>query len=149
MSGVSRPRSDRAGLAALAALLACLIANQYVFAATPGQNAVAYLQNRFGLNAGQARGAIGALLVYAREQLPQPQFNQLAARIPNAETIMQAVKQQGVVTRPLDDISDYEESLATLGIGQPLASQIAPAIVQFLGEAGFDEEQSILAGILR
>lgn len=149
MSRMSQLPSDRAGLAALAALLACLIANECVLAATPGQNAVAYLQNQFGLNAGQARGAIGALLVFAREQLPQPQFNQLAARIPNAETIMQAVKQQGVVTRPLDDIGDYEESLASLGIGQPLASQIAPAIVQFLGESGFDEEQAILAGILR
>jgi hypothetical protein len=120
-----------------------------VLAATPGQNAVAYLQNQFGLNEVQARGAIGALLVYAREQLPQPQFNQLATRIPNADTIMQAVKLQGVVTKPLDDLSDYEESLASLGIGQPLASQIAPAVVQFLGEAGFDEEQAILSGILR
>jgi hypothetical protein len=146
---MSRVRSDRVGLAALAALLACLIANEWVLAATPGQNAVAYLQNQFGLDAGQARGALGALLVFAREQLPLPQFNQLAARIPNAETIMQAVKQQGVVTRPLDDIGDYEASLASLGIRQPLASQIAPAIVQFLGESGFDEEQAILAGILR
>jgi hypothetical protein len=130
-------------------VLACLIANECLLAATPGQNAVAYLQNRFGLNDVQARGAIGALLVYAREQLPQPQFSQLAARIPNADTIMQTVKQSGVVTRPLDDLSDYEESLASLGIGQPLASQMAPAIVQFLGEAGFDEEQAILSGILR
>lgn len=146
MKRVPQLRSIAVGLAAV---LACLIANECLFAATPGQNAVAYLQNRFGLNDVQARGAIGALLVYAREQLPQPQFNQLAARIPNADTIMQAVKQRGVVTRPLDDLSDYEESLATLGIGQPLASQMAPAIVQFLGEAGFDEEQAILAGILR
>ncbi|GFE81952.1 hypothetical protein GCM10011487_39520 [Steroidobacter agaridevorans] len=136
-------------LVMLLALLACSITQEDALAATPGQNAVAYLQNQFGLTDVQARGAIGALLVYAREQLPQPQFNQLAARIPNADTIMQAVKLQGVVTRPLDDLSDYEESLASLGIGQPLAAQIAPAVVQFLGEAGFDEEQAILAGILR
>ena len=133
----------------LLALLASSLPHESVLAATPGQNAVAYLQNRFGLNDAQARGAIGALLVFAREQLPQPEFNQLATRIPNAETIMQAVKLQGVVTKPLDDLSDYEESLASLGIGQPLASQIAPAVVQFLGEAGFDEEQAILSGILR
>lgn len=133
----------------LLALLANSLPHESVLAATPGQNAVAYLQNQFGLNDAQARGAIGALLVFAREQLPQPEFNQLATRIPNAETIMQAVKLQGVVTKPLDDLSDYEESLASLGIGQPLASQIAPAVVQFLGEAGFDEEQAILSGILR
>ena len=133
----------------LLALLASSLPHDSVLAATPGQNATAYLQNQFGLNEAQARGAIGALLVFARERLPQPQFNQLATRIPNAETIMQAVKLQGVVTKPLDDLSDYEESLASLGIGQPLASQIAPAVVQFLGEAGFDEEQAILSGILR
>lgn len=149
MSRISPLRSDRARLAALVAVLACVLANGCLLAATPGQNAVAYLQNQFGLNDAQARGAIGALLVFAREQLPLPQFNQLATRIPNADTIMQAVKLQGVVTKPLDDLSDYEESLASLGIGQPLASQIAPAVVQFLGEAGFDEEQAILSGILR
>lgn len=133
----------------LIALLVCSMPHQAVLAATPGQNAVAYLENQFGLNERQARGALGALLVFARERLPKPQFDQLAARIPNADVAMAAVKQQGVVTKPLDYISDYEQSLASLGIGQTVASQIAPAVVQFLGEAGFDEEQAILAGILR
>jgi hypothetical protein len=149
MTRLSSTPSSGASFVMLLALLATSVPHASVLAATPGQNAVAYLQNQFGLNDAQARGAIGALLVFAREQLPQPQFNQLATRIPNADTIMQAVKLQGVVTKPLDDLSDYEESLASLGIGQPLASQIAPAVVQFLGEAGFDEEQAILSGILR
>ena len=131
------------------ALLACSIPHESLRAATPGQNAVAYLENRFGLNDRQAKGAIGALLVFAREQLPKPQFDQLAARIPNADIIMANVKQNGVVTRPLDDISDYEQSLASLGIGEQVATQIPSAVVQFLGEAGFDEEQAILSGILR
>ena len=133
----------------LLALLACSMSHAPARAATPGQNAVAHLENQFGLNDRQARGALGALLVFAREKLPKPQFDQLATRIPNAEVAMAAVKQQGVVTRPLDDIGEYEQSLASLGIGQTVASQIAPAVVQFLGEAGFSEEQAILAGILR
>lgn len=142
-------RHRRAALVALIMFLAGWLLLERGYAAVPGQNAVAYLQNRFGLNDQQARGALGALLVYAREQLPKPEFDQLASRMPNADHIMQAVKQQGVVTKPLDDIGDYEESLASLGIGQPLASQLAPAVVEFLGSAGFDREQSILAGILR
>lgn len=133
----------------LVMLLAGWILIERGFAATPGQNAIAYLQDNFGLNDGQARGALGALLVYAREQLPKPEFDLLAARMPNADQIMAAVKQRGVVTRPLDDLGDYEDSLAALGIGQPLASQLAPAVVQFLGEAGFDRERDILMGILR
>jgi len=136
-------------LVMLFALLACSTPHESLRAATPGQNAVAYLENRFGLNDRQAKGAIGALLVFAREQLPKPQFDQLAARIPNADIIMANVKQNGVVTRPLDDISDYEQSLASLGIGEQVATQIPGAVVQFLGEAGFDEEQAILSGILR
>ena len=55
---------------------------------------------------------------------------------------------QGVVTRPLDDIDDYEESLASLGIGQPLASQFAPAVLEYLGAAGFELERSMLARVL-
>lgn len=139
----------RATLVMFFAMLVCSLPHESLLAATPGQNAASYLQEQFGLNPAQARGALGALLVFAREQLPKPQFDQLASRIPNADYIMQAVKQRGVVTKPLDDIGDYEESLASLGIGQPLASQIAPAVVQFLGAAGFNEEQAILAGILR
>jgi hypothetical protein len=142
-------RQRRATLVALVMLLAGWMLLERAHAAVPGQDAVAYLQNRFGLNDQQARGALGALLVYAREQLPKPEFDQLASRMPNADHIMAAVKQQGVVTRPLDDIGDYQDSLASLGIGQPLASQIAPAVVEFLAAAGFDQEQAILAGILR
>jgi uncharacterized protein VcgC/VcgE DUF2780 len=146
---IKQVQAGTVALVALVTLFACLVSHELALAAVPGQNASAYLQEHFGLNERQARGALGALLVYAREQLPKPEFDQLASRIPNAETIMEAVKLQGVVTRPLDDIGDYEDSLASLGIGQPLASQIAPAVVQFLGAAGFAQEQAILGGILR
>jgi hypothetical protein len=149
MISIKQVQAGAVAFVALATLFACLVSHELALAAVPGQNASAYLQDRFGLNDQQARGALGALLVYAREQLPKPQFDQLASRIPNAEHIMQAVKQQGVVTRPLDDIGDYEDSLASIGIGQPLASQIAPAVVEFLGAAGFAQEQAILGGILR
>ena len=55
---------------------------------------------------------------------------------------------RGIVTAPLDDIEDYEASLASLGIGQPLASQFAPAVAEYLGDAGFQQERSILARVL-
>jgi hypothetical protein len=150
MTGVLQIRLGRTvTLVMLLAVLAYPLPHESLLAATPGQKATEYLQQRFGLTDVQARGALGALLVFAREQLPKPQFDQLASRIPNAEYMMEAVKQRGVVTRPLDDISNYEESLGSLGISQELAAQIAPAVVEFLGAAGFDEEQAILSGILR
>nr|WP_298719119.1 DUF2780 domain-containing protein [uncultured Steroidobacter sp.] len=142
-------RASNVALVAVVTLFACSLKYESALAATPGQNAVAYLENRFGLSDVQARGALGALLLFARERLPKPQFDQLAARMPNADSIMQGVTQQGVVTKPLDEIGDYQESLASLGIGPTLAAQIAPAVVDFLGGAGFSQEQAILAGILR
>jgi hypothetical protein len=115
----------------------------------PGRAISPHLQERFGLNEGQVRGALGALLVFVRQRLPKPEFDELAQTIPNADQIMQDVKLRGIVTRPLDDIDDYEAALASLGIGQPLASQIAPAVVEFLGATGHERERDILFRVLK
>lgn len=52
------------------------------------------LEEQLGLSESQVHGALGALLVFARDRLPKPQFDQLAQRIPNAERAMQEVKMQ-------------------------------------------------------
>ena len=135
-------------VAVLACALAGLVLQDQTLAATPGQGLIAHLQDRFGLNEQQVRGALGALLVFVREELPEPEFRELAEVIPNADHIMQQVKLQGVVTRPLDDIGDYEDSLASVGIGQPLASQIAPAVLEYLGAAGLERQRSMLQRVL-
>ena len=106
------------------------------------------LEQRLGLTDTQVRGALGALLVFARERLPKPDFDDLAESIPNAERIMQDVKLRGVVSGPLDDMDDYERALSNLGIGQPLASQVAPAVLQVLGEAGHSRERDILERVI-
>ena len=136
------------GVAVLACLLASLTLHEHTLAATPGQTIVPHLQERFGLSEPQVRGALGALLVFVREELPKPDFDDLAERIPNADQIMQDVKLRGIVTKPLDDIDEYEEALSSLGIGQPLASQFAPAVVEYLGAAGYTRERDILARVV-
>jgi hypothetical protein len=115
---------------------------------TPGGHHSLSCGNDSGLTEVQVRGSLGALLVCrVRERLPKPEFDELskAFRMP---TIMREVHARGIVTRPLDDIGDYEASLASLGIGQPLASQFAPAVVEYLGAAGFERERSMLARVL-
>lgn len=131
-------------IAQAACLLICFCLNDTSLSAQAGQIITPQLEERLGLSESQVRGALGALLVFVRERLPKPEFDELANRIPNAERIMQDVKLRGIVTRPLDDIDDYEASLASLGIGQPLASQFAPAVVECLGEAGFYNERDML-----
>lgn len=134
---------------AFACLLAVLALHEAAFAAAPpARSIIPQLQEQFGLNEQQVRGALGALLVFARERLPKPEFDQLAQRIPNAERAMQDVKLQGIVTGPLDNRGEYEAVLSDLGIGQPLASQFAPAVLGYLAAAGYEQERDILAGVL-
>lgn len=116
-------------------------------AAHPGSMA-AFVAGRFGLGDRQVRGALGALLVFANQKLSKSDFDELAQRIPNAQQIMQTVKQQGVVNGPLDSIDEYEKALSNVGIGQPLASQIAPAVLEYLGATGYSRERNVLAGIV-
>jgi hypothetical protein len=144
-----RARAPGAYFAVVVCVLACLIANERAYAqARPGQSIIPQLEQRLGLTESQIRGALGALLVFAREKLPKTEFDDFAQRIPNAEMIMQEVKQRGIVTRPLDDRDDYEASLASLGIGQPLASQFGPAVVDYLGAAGFSHERNVIARLV-
>jgi uncharacterized protein VcgC/VcgE DUF2780 len=113
----------------------------------PG-NLVMHLQERFGLSEPQVRGALGALLVFAQDKLAKSDFDDLSRRVPNAQRNMSDVKQQGIVTGPLDDVDEYERTLSNLEIGQPLASQFAPAVLEYLSAAGYDRESGILAGVL-
>lgn len=133
----------------LACVLACLAVHAPAIAAQQSaRSIIPQLQEQFGLNETQVRGALGALLVFARERLSKPAFDDLAQRFPNAEAAMQDVKLRGVVTGPLDDREEYEASLSKLGIGQPLASQFAPAVLQYLRAAGYEREGDSLAQIL-
>lgn len=139
----------RACITLLTCTFLCCANNNYTFAQQVRQGMIQQLQQRFGLEEPQVRGALGALLVFAREQLPKPEFDEFAQSIPDAYHIMDDVKARGIVTRPLDDIGDYEASLASLGIAQPIAEQFAPAVLELLGAAGRNNEQAILARLLR
>ncbi len=132
----------------LLAALACFSFHPYAVAADPGRSIIPQLQERFGLSEVQVRDALGALLVFVRERLPKTEFDEVAKSIPNADYIMRDVQIRGIVTRPIDDIVEYQETLANLGIGQPLASQFAPAVLEYLGADGFERERSMLARVL-
>ena len=129
-------------------VLAFTLAATQTWAAAPSQTIVPVLQERLGLNEAQVRGALGALLVFVRERLPKPDFDDLAATIPNADRIMQDVKLQGIVNMPLDDMDDYEAALSNLGIGQPLAAHFAPAVLQALADTGQVRERDTLARVI-
>jgi Protein of unknown function VcgC/VcgE (DUF2780) len=132
----------------LLAVLACFSFHPHAVAAEPGPSVIPQLQERFGLSEAQVRGSLGALLIFVRERLPKPEFDRVSRSIPNAAHIMRQTRLNGIVNGPLDDIGDYQSSLANLGIGQPLASQFAPAVVEYLGAAGFQQERSILLRVV-
>ncbi|MET0659071.1 MAG: DUF2780 domain-containing protein [Steroidobacteraceae bacterium] len=135
-------------------LLACVLAYSVTAvdshaADEPGRSIIPVLQVRLGLSDSQVRGALGALLVFVRERLTKSAFDDLAETIANAERIMADVKLRGVVNGPLDDLDEYEAALSNVGIGQPLASQFVPAVLQALGETGHFREREILARVVR
>lgn len=142
-------RWRRACIALLSCAFVVCANNDYTFAQQVRQGMIEQLQQRFGLQELQVRGALGALLLYAREQLPKPEFDEFARAIPDAYHIIDEVKARGVVTRPLDDLEDYETSLASLGIAHPIAEQFAPAVIELLGAAGRVYERDILVRLLR
>jgi hypothetical protein len=118
-----------------------------VYCAQASAGLTAHLQQLFGLNESQVHGALGTLLVYARERLPKPDFDDLAERMPRADIAMQSVKSQGIVTRPLDSRSDYEKALSKVGIPSSLAPKFAPAVIDYLGAAGYTREHDMLARV--
>lgn len=142
-------RSRLCAAALVAWLFAFLALCGQVALAQPGRAIIPQLQQQFGLSEAQVRGALGALLVYVRDRLPGPQFDQLARSIPDADQIMQDVKLRGIVVRPLDRIDDYQQALSSLGIGQSVATQFPSAVVELLRTAGYDQESDMLAQVLK
>ena len=142
-------RFERKLIYALLAALACSGVQLQASAADPGTSCIPRLQERLGLTAAQARGSLGALLIFVHERLPKPEFDRVCRSIPNADQIMRETRLNGIVNGPLDDMSDYQASLASLGIGQPLASQVAPAVLECLGSAGFHQERSALLRVIK
>jgi hypothetical protein len=134
-------------LALLIVLWTCA-APQAIGAAQPGQRLLPVLQERFGLSEGQVRDALGALLVFTRERLPKPEFDEFARTIPNADLLMQQVVQRGIVTKPIDDLDEYEAVLGNAGISTANAAAFAPAILDELRAMGHDRERDILARAL-
>jgi hypothetical protein len=128
--------------------LACLGFRLHAVAAEPGPSIMPQLQARLGLSEAQVRGSLGALLILVRERLPKTEFDRVSKSIPNADQIMRETRLNGIVNGPLDDIGDYQAALANLGIGQPLASRVAPAVAECLGAAGFQQERSILLRVI-
>src|SRR5687767_13773775 len=105
---ISRSLLQLSAAVVLACLLAALAPHEHALAAPPARSIIPQLQEQFGLNQQQVRGALGALLAYALEWLPNPVFDPLAQRIPNAERAMHDVKRQGIVMGPLDNRAEYE-----------------------------------------
>lgn len=138
------------GLAAAVALAAVIIlCVPFDLVRSQGlQPIVPYMEERLGLDEQQVRSGLGALLIYSREHLPKPQFDQLARRMPNAELLMDDTRLRGVVTAPLDDRAEFEAALVNLGIAPQVAAQFGPVVLEFLGSAGYSEERDVLSRAL-
>jgi Protein of unknown function VcgC/VcgE (DUF2780) len=146
MNGKRSSSRHMAMVIAFANVLALTASHSHAQSQQP-QPIVPYIQQHLGLDEDQVRSALGILLVFARERLPKPQFDQLARRMPNAEMLMGQTRAGGVVTGPLDDEGEYEVALTRLGIAPQSAGQFAPLVQQYLGLAGYYEERDALSRV--
>jgi hypothetical protein len=146
-------RTSKDGLqaAAIAILASTLVLFAFGIAAgaAPARSIVSHLQEQFGLNEGQVRGGLGVMLLFARDRLPKPEFDDLAARMPNAERLMQETKQQGIVNTPLDSTADFERALSNVGMAPATASQFVSAVLGYLDASGYYRERDILARVMK
>ena len=130
----------------LICLAACFAPLHLAYAQS--QSITAHLGNTLGWNEAQVHVALGTLLVYAREHLAKPEFDQLAKRMPNADFLMQQARSSGTVTRPIDDRDEYEAALANMGVGPQSIAQFAPAVLEYMAAAGYYQERDILSRVL-
>lgn len=94
------------------------------------------LQNQLGLSKDQAEGGLGSLLSLAGENLGAVDFDKLKGMIPGASGYIDAAKNLGAVTGPLENLDGLNSALAKLGISPDVVAQFVPTVTQYLGKFG-------------
>ena len=116
-------------------------------ASDPGRSIIPQLQEKIGFSEWQVRGSLGACSSSFVSGFRRCNSTSREKDFRTPTTSCARLTLRGIVTRPLDDVRSSEASLASLGIGQPLASEFAPAVVEYLEAAGFQRESSQLARV--
>jgi hypothetical protein len=105
------------------------------------------LTSTLGVSPAQAEAGVGVILAYAQGKLPAADYNKVAATVPGAPATVQAAKDAGAVTGPIDGPAGVTSALGRLGISPEGAANFVPVVTQQLGKTGGPEVQQLLAGL--
>jgi len=131
-------------------LLAFLQAGCAEMQSMGGTNALtALLTNQLGVTANQATGGAGSILSLAKEKLPSMDFAALVRLIPGADGFMRSAQEQGAVTGPVGDQAGLTSAFSRLGMGPEMVPKFSQVLSDFLGKAGGQPAQNLLAAVMR
>ena len=137
----------RAAGAAGAADTAAAAVPDAAAAAAPAGSLTDMLGSKLGLSPDQAKAGVGAILAYAEGALPSGDFQKVSAAIPGAGDNIQAAKESGGVTGPITDKAGLNAAFGKLGISPEIASQLVPAVTDYVGKVAGPDTANLLKGL--
>ncbi len=105
------------------------------------------LSSKLGLSPAQSKAGVGAILAYAEGALPSAEFQKISAAIPGAGDNIRAAKEAGGVTGPITDEAGLNAAFGKLGISPETASQLIPAVTDYVGKVAGPDTASLLKGL--
>jgi hypothetical protein len=105
------------------------------------------LGSKLGLSPDQSKAGVGAILAYAEGALPSTDFQKISAAIPGAGDNIQAAKDAGGVTGPITDEAGLNAAFGKLGISPETASQLIPAVTDYVGKVAGPDTANLLKGL--
>jgi hypothetical protein len=109
----------------------------------------ALLRSQLGVTEDQAAGGIGSILTLAQEKLIKGDFDKIAQVIPGASNYMAQAKSLGAVTGPIKDMKGLQDALGRLAMSPEMRAKFVPAVTNYVGKAGGESVQKLLAGVLK
>ena len=109
----------------------------------------ALLGNQLGVTENQAAGGVGAMLTLAQEKLVKGDFDMIAQAVPGASKYMAQAKSLGAVTGPIKDMKGLQAALGRLAMSPEVQAKFVPAVTDYIGKAGGESVQKMLAGVLK
>jgi hypothetical protein len=117
------------------------------------------LTSQLGITTEQAAGGAGALFNMAKSQLSGDEFSQIAAAVPNIDTLMAAApaiteSTAGAVSSMigsesgLGNLASLASSFSQLGLSSDMIAQFTPIVFDYLQQAGGANLMEMMKGAL-
>jgi uncharacterized protein VcgC/VcgE DUF2780 len=99
------------------------------------------LTSRLGLTPAQASAGVGTVLAYAQTKLSPTDFEKVATAVPGSANYIQSAKDAGAVSAdaPITDSAGLNSALGKLGITPEVASQLVPAVTDYISQTAGPE----------